>query len=231
MTVIVTPDPDHELDDITVTDEDGNPLDLVDQGGGKYTFTMPDGGVSVRVRFTGIGGPFFIDVPEDAWYYEAVKWAVKNGVTKGIGENRFGPDLPCTRAQIVTFLWRAAGCPEPKSTESPFPDLKPGAYYYKAVVWAAENGITTGDDTGRFDPDATCTRAQSVTFLFRALGTLTEGGTAFSDVSANSYYADAVAWAAATGVTTGIGEGLFAPNDECTRAQIVTFLWRHYVKD
>ena len=170
---------------------------------------------------------FFYDVPNNAYYYEAVKWAQEKGITGGIGNGLFGPNQPCTRAQIVTFLWRAAGSPEPK-TMSSFADVSMDAYYAKAVAWAVENGITTGTGDGKFSPDATCTRAQSVTFLFRAIGKLVDSKAEFSDVLTDSYYANAVAWAVENGVTNGIGDGLFGPDNSCTRAQIVTFLYRAY---
>ena len=169
----------------------------------------------------------FTDVPASAYYYDAVKWAQEKGITGGIGNGLFGPNQPCTRAQIVTFLWRAAGSPEPKAMSS-FADVSTDAYYAKAVAWAVENGITTGTGDGKFSPDATCTRAQSVTFLFRAIGKLVDSKAEFSDVLTDSYYANAVAWAVENGVTNGIGDGLFGPDNSCTRAQIVTFLFRAY---
>ena len=169
----------------------------------------------------------FVDVPEGSYYEAAVNWAVEKGITGGIGNGLFGPNQPCTRAQIVTFLWRAAGSPEPK-TMSSFADVSMDAYYAKAVAWAVENGITTGTGDGKFSPDATCTRAQSVTFLFRAIGKLVDSKAEFSDVLTDSYYANAVAWAVENGVTNGIGDGLFGPDNSCTRAQIVTFLFRAY---
>ena len=169
----------------------------------------------------------FSDVSTDAYYYKAVKWAQEKGITGGIGNGLFGPNQPCTRAQIVTFLWRAAGSPEPKSMSSFF-DVSADSYYAKAVAWAVENGITTGTGDGKFRPDATCTRAQSVTFLFRAIGKLVDSKAEFSDVLTDSYYANAVAWAVENGVTNGIGDGLFGPDNSCTRAQIVTFLFRAY---
>ena len=146
-----------------------------------------------------------------AYYYEAVKWAQEKGITGGIGNGLFGPNQPCTRAQIVTFLWRAAGSSEPKSMSS-FSDVSADSYYAKAVAWAVENGITTGTGDGKFSPDATCTREQAVAFLYRASGSpAVSGGSAFSDVAANAYYADAVAWAEKNGVTGGIGGGCSAP--------------------
>lgn len=169
----------------------------------------------------------FVDVPEDSYYEEAVDWAVENGITNGVSSDRFDPDGLCTRAQIVTFLWRAAGSPVPKSTGHNFTDVKAGSYYEQAVLWAVENGITVGTSSTTFSPDATCTRAQAVTFLYRASGSpAVSGSAAFSDVATDAYYADAVAWAEKKGITTGIGGGLFGSNNDCTRAQIVTFLWR-----
>ena len=178
--------------------------------------------------FTSNGVMNFKDVPNNSYYYKAVKWAAEKGITGGIGNGLFGPNQPCTRAQIVTFLWRAAGSPEPKAMSS-FADVSTEAYYAKAVAWAVENGITTGTGDGKFSPDATCTRAQSVTFLFRAIGKLVDSKAEFSDVLTDSYYANAVAWAVENGVTNGIGDGLFGPNNSCTRAQIVTFLYRTYM--
>ena len=169
----------------------------------------------------------FVDVATGSYYEDAVDWAVENGITKGTDDTHFSPDGICTRAQIVTFLWRAAGSPEPK-TMSSFADVSMDAYYAKAVAWAVENGITTGTGDGKFSPDATCTRAQSVTFLFRALGKLVDSKAKFSDVPTDSYYANAVAWAVENGVTNGIGNNLFGPDNSCTRAQIVTFLFRAY---
>ena len=168
----------------------------------------------------------FDDVSADAYYNQAVQWAQEKGITDGISSNLFGPKQPCTRSQIVTFLWRAAGSPEPKSTAAGMTDVVPGSYYAKAVAWAVENGITTGTAEGTFSPDATCTRAQAVTFLARAQNAKATGKTAFSDVPADSYFADAVAWAQANGVTTGTSETTFSPDNDCTRAQIVTFLYR-----
>ena len=228
--VSVKPDEGCRLGDLTVIDESGNALEVVDRGNGQYVFVMPDGAVTIRASFVRDGASEtspFRDVSTDAYYYEAIKWAVDRGVTGGIGDGLFGPNQSCTRAQIVTFLWRAAGSPEPKSAAA-FADVPAGAYYAKAVAWAVENGITTGTSETTFSPNAACTRAQSVTFLFRALGKLTESGETFRDVPKGSYYEDAVAWAAANGITTGIGGGLFGPNQSCTRAQIVTFLYRAY---
>ena len=232
VTVTVKPDSGYVLETLTVTDKNGNELTLKDKGNGKYTFTMPAGKVEVKATFMEDNSMlnFFYDVPNNAYFYEAVKWAVKNGITTGVGNNLFAPEQPCTRAQIVTFLWRAAGSPEPKGAASGMTDVVSGGYYEKAVAWAIENGITTGTTTSTFSPDATCTRAQAVTFLARALKAKAASAAEFSDVPTDSYFADAVAWAAANGVTEGIGGGLFGSDNDCTRGQIVTFLYRAYNK-
>ena len=228
VTVTVTPDSGYKLGELVVTDKDGKKLELTDKGNGQYTFTMPSGKVEVAAEFVKeVEISPFADVATDAYYYDAVKWAVEKGVTNGVSETLFGPDQACTRAQIVTFLWRAAGSPEPKSGSS-FADVAADAYYAKAVAWAVENGITKGTSETMFHPDETCTRAQGVTFLYRALGKLAAAQAGFTDVAADSYYADAVNWAAENGVTNGISETLFGPDGSCTRAQIVTFLYRAY---
>ena len=232
VTVTVKPDSGYVLETLTVTDKNGNELTLKDKGNGKYTFTMPAGQVEVKATFMEDNSMlnFFYDVPNNAYFYEAVKWAVENGITTGVGNDLFAPEQPCTRAQIVTFLWRAAGSPEPKGAASGMTDVVSGSYYEKAVAWAIENGITTGTTTSTFSPDATCTRAQAVTFLARALKAKAASAAEFSDVPTGSYFADAVAWAAANGVTEGIGGGLFGSDNDCTRGQIVTFLYRAYNK-
>ena len=230
VTITVKPNDGYGLDDLAVTDKNGNDLKLTDKGNGKYTFTMPAGKVEVKASFAEEAETsLFADVATDAYCYDAVKWAAEQGITGGIGNNLFGPNQPCTRAQIVTFLWRAVGSPEPKSMSS-FVDVSTDSYYAKAVAWAVENGITTGTGNGKFSPDATCTRAQAVTFLARALNAKATSAAEFSDVPTDSYFAEAVAWAASNGVTAGIGGGLFGPNNDCTRAQIVTFLFRAYNK-
>ena len=229
VTITVKPDSGYVLETISVTDKNGNDLKLTDKGGGKYTFTMPASKVEVKATFMEDNSVlnFFYDVPNDAYYYEAVKWAAENGITGGVGNSLFAPNQPCTRAQIVTFLWRAAGSPEPKNMSN-FSDVPADSYYAKAVAWAVENGITTGTGDGKFSPDATCTRAQSVTFLFRASKASANGAPAFSDVAATAYYAEAVKWATDNGITNGIGDNLFGSDNDCTRAQIVTFLYRMY---
>ena len=228
VTITVEPEDGFQLAGLTVTDKDGNELPLTDKGDGKYTFTMPAGKVEVNATFAEkIETSPFADVSTDAYYYEAVKWAAEQGITGGVGGGLFAPDQSCTRAQIVTFLWRAAGSPEPKSMRS-FSDVPEDSYYAKAVAWAVENGITVGTSATTFSPDATCTRAQGVTFLFRAAKASADGAPAFRDVAADAYYAAAVKWATDNSVTNGIGGGLFGSDNDCTRAQIVTFLWRLY---
>ena len=233
VTVTATPDKGYEVDDIVAKDAKGNKLTLKDNGDGTYTFTMPASKVTVTVAFAEkkaepiVPEKLFADVSAEEYYYEAVKWASENGVTGGIGENLFGAKLPCTRAQIVTFLWRAAGSPEPKGM-SGFVDVSADAYYAKAVAWAVEEGIVSGTSATTFSPDAVCTRAQSVAFLYRAFGEKVNKAAGFSDVSADAYYADAVAWAVENGVASGIGGGLFAPDQDCARGQIVAFLYRAY---
>lgn len=234
VTITATPDKGYEVGDIVAKDVNGNKLTLKDNGDGTYTFTMPASKVTIEATFAEKQADepvapekLFADVSADDYYYEAVKWASENGVTGGIGENLFGAKLPCTRAQIVTFLWRAAGSPEPKGM-SGFVDVSADAYYAKAVAWAVEQGIVSGTSATTFSPDAVCTRAQSVAFLYRAFGTRTDKAAGFSDVSADAYYADAVAWAVENGVASGIGGGLFAPDQDCARGQIVAFLYRAY---
>ena len=231
VTVTVKPDTGYELDSLKVLDKNGKELELTDKGDGKFTFIMPAGKVEVKAAFTEeLKISPFRDVPTDAYYYEAVKWAQKKGITGGIGDGLFGPNQPCTRAQIVTFLWRAAGSPEPKGTATGMTDVAAGSYYEKAVAWAIENGITTGTADGRFAPDATCTRAQGMTFLFRASKASADGAPAFGDVAADAYYAEAVKWATDNGITNGTTSSTFSPGSGCTRAQIVTFLWRLYAE-
>lgn len=193
----------------------------------------PSGGGSVSVPTVPTTpakpeAPAFSDVSTGAYYHDAVKWAAEKGITGGTGDGKFSPNRPCTRAQIVTFLWRAAGSPEPQGAAG-FADISAEAYYAKAVAWAVENGVTSGTEDGRFSPDQPCTRAQSVAFLYRAAGApAVSGGSGFDDVAESAYYAAAVAWAQANGVTGGLGNGLFGPGNGCTRAQIVTFLYRAY---
>lgn len=227
VTLTVKPDEGYALDKLTVTDKDGNRLSLSDKGDGKYTFTMPGSKVSVDASFSKIAAAVsFRDVNQSDYYYDAVQWAVEKGITEGTSATTFSPGASCTRAQMVTFLWRAAGSPAPKSTVNPFKDVSSSDYYYNAVLWAIENGITTGVSADRFAPGATVSRAQTVTFLYRANGSPAASGASFSDVAADEYYANAVAWAVRSGITTGTGNGKFSPSADCTRGQIVTFLYR-----
>ena len=169
----------------------------------------------------------FIDVPNGAWYLQPVFWAVSKGITNGIDATHFDPNGTCTRAQIVTFLWRANGSPKPASGSNPFTDVPAGQWYTDAVLWAVEKGITTGTSATTFSPDARCTRGQVATFLWRAQGKPASGGqNIFTDVAADAYYSNAVLWAVEKGITNGMGDGTFAPDATCVRGQIVTFLYR-----
>jgi hypothetical protein len=229
VTVTVTPDKGYELDKLTVKDASGNKLKLTDKGNGKYTFTMPGSKVTVSAEFVEEqAASIFVDVPADAYYAKAVEWAVKKGITNGKANGLFGSNDPCTRGQIVTFLWRAAGSPAPKGTAAVPADVVPGSYCYDAVTWALENGVTNGLADGTFGVNSTCTRGQSVTFLYRAMGTAPTTVNGFTDVAAGDFYAEAVAWAVENGVTSGTSASAFSPNAGCTRAQIVTFLYRAY---
>lgn len=230
VTITVKPDKGYELDSLTVTDKSGDTVKLKDKGNGKFTFTMPGSKVTVEASFKLIDAEpevlVFADVPAGAWYADAVAWAVEQGVTTGTSATTFGPDVSCTRAQMVTFLWRAAGSPEPENTVTPFADVSATAYYYDAVLWAVGEGITNGTSATTFSPDATVNRGQTVTFLWRNAGSPVASGSSFADVAADAYYASAVAWAAHKGITSGTSATTFSPNNACTRAQIVTFLWR-----
>lgn len=229
ITLTVDPDKDFAMDGLAVVDGAGAAIKLTDVGNGKYTFIMPTSKVTVegsfKEEFPDFPNPFSDIAPSD-FCCDAVMWAVAKDITNGIGNYTFAPNQPCTRAQIVTFLWRAAGSPAPKSASN-FTDVPADAYYAKAVAWAVENGITGGTGDGKFSPDATCTRAQAVTFLYRASGSpAVSGNAAFTDVAADAYYAAAVTWAEKNGITGGIGGGLFGSDQSCTRGQIVTFLYR-----
>ena len=234
VTVTVSPEAGYRLGKLSVVDKNGKeiPVTLKD---GKYTFTMPASQVEIKPVFEKISAETaetaFPDVPSSAYYAEPVKWAAEKGITSGTKDGGFAPGNTCTRAQIVTFLWRAAGSPEPQTTQTGMTDVSPEAYYAKAVAWAIENGITVGRSDGSFNPNGTCTRANGVTFLYRAAKAAASGNDAgFSDVTADAYYAAAVQWALENGITNGQSNGLFGPNGACTRAQIVTFLYRLYVK-
>ena len=229
VTITVKPDSGYEVGSVTVLDSKGNELKLTDKGNGKYTFTMPGGKVEVKATFVKAGETSpFVDVPADSYYFDAVKWAQKLGITNGKTDALFGSSDPCTRGQIVTFLWRAAGSPAPKGTAKVPGDVLPGSYCYDAVAWALENGITNGLADGTFGVNSTCTRGQSVTFLYRALGTAPTTVNGFTDVESNAFCAEAVAWAVENGVTNGTTDSTFSPSNGCTRAQIVTFLFRTY---
>ena len=228
VTLTVTPDKGYVLETLNVLDQSGKALPLTQQNG-KYSFTMPASAVTVKATFMDDNTMlnFFVDVSASDYYYDAVLWAVGKGITSGTSATTFDPSGNCTRAQAVTFLWRAAGSPAPKTKVMPFADVKAGSYYETAVLWAVEQGITKGSSDTMFSPDATCTRAQIVTFLWRAGGSpAVSGNSAFTDVASDAYYAAAVTWAEKNGVTGGIGGGLFGSNNNCTRAQIVTFLYR-----
>ena len=227
VTIAVKPDNGYKLDKLTVTDKDGNRLSLSDKGNGKYTFIMPAGKVNVDVAFSKVAATIsFRDVKQSDYYYDAVKWAVEKGITEGTGAKTFSPHASCTRAQMVTFLYRAAGSPTPKSTTNPFKDISSTDYFYNAVLWAVENGITSGTGAGTFSPATTVTRGQTVTFLYRAAGSPEVSGGSFSDVATDAYYAKAVAWANENNITSGVGNGKFSPGADCTRGQIVTLLYR-----
>ena len=228
VTITVKPDSGYVLDDLTVTDSKGNDLKLAGKGGGKYTFTMPSGKVTVEASFTPAKSENpFTDIPSGAYYEDAVIWAVNNGITGGTSATTFAPDGFCTRAQAVTFLWRAAGSPAPKSTVMPFTDVPAGSYYYDAVLWAIENGITKGTSDTTFSPNANCSRGQIVTFLWRSQKSPdAAAANPFTDVAANAYYTSAVLWAVEKSITGGTSATTFSPSANCTRAQIVTFIYR-----
>ena len=236
VTITVKPDKGYELDELTVTDKNGDTMKLKDKGNGKFTFTMPGSKVTVEASFKQIDAepevPAFTDVPADAYYADAVAWAVKEGITSGTGANTFSPALSCTRAQMVTFLWRANGSPVVNDVMS-FTDVPADAYYAEAVRWAVSEGITTGTTATTFSPNATVTRAQAVTFIYRNVQAQGGGFTGswmfpcpFTDVPADAYYFESVQWCAMKNITSGTSADTFSPNAPCTRAQIVTFLYR-----
>lgn len=236
VTITVKPDSGYVLETISVTDKNGNDLKLTDKSNGKYTFTMPTSKVEIKVTFMEDNSVlnFFYDVPNDAYYYEAVKWAAENGITGGVDNSLFAPNQPCTRAQIVTFLWRAAGSPVVNYL-MPFTDVDEGAYYAEAVRWAASCGIVTGLTETTFGTNGVCTRAQAAAMIYRCAQAQGKGFTGawmfhlpFTDVPEWAY--ESVAWCYMNGVTTGVSETSFAPDNDCTRAQIVTFLWRAFSK-
>ena len=228
VTITVTPDKGYTLETLTVLDKDGKEISVIKKSDTQYTFTMPSGRVEVKASFMEDNSMlnYFVDVKASDSYYDAVLWAAEKGITSGTDAVHFSPSAPCTRAQIVTFLWRAAGSPVVNYAMD-LSDVSEDAYYAEAVRWALSEGITTGTGADQFSPDATCTREQAVTFLWRAAGSpAVSGESAFEDVGADDYYARAVAWAAQNGVTNGISSDLFGSGNDCTRAQIVTFLYR-----
>ena len=229
VTITVTPDAGYVLDELTVTDKDGKDVALTKKSDTEYTFVMPAGKVEITPSFVKQAeepSRVFVDVKTGDYFYDAVLWAVEKGITNGTSAEMFSPEDPCTRAQIVTFLWRAAGSPVVNYAMD-LSDVAGDAYYAEAVRWALSEGITTGTSDHTFSPDAVCTREQAVTFLYRAAGSpAVSGESAFEDVGADAYYARAVAWAAQNGVTNGISQALFGTGNDCTRAQIVTFLYR-----
>ena len=234
VTVTVDPDDGYILETLAVTDKNGKELELSNQGNGKYTFKMPSGAVAVKATFMEDNTMlnYFVDVFATDYYYDAVLWAVEEGITSGTSATTFSPDASCTRGQMATFLWRAAGSPEPVSKTSPFVDVAADAYYAKAVQWAYEQGIAGGTSATTFSPDQTCTRGQMTTFLWRNAGSpaVVSSIEPFADIPTSAYYATAVQWAYEEEITSGTSATTFSPNNACTRAQMVTFLYRHFVK-
>ena len=228
VTITVKPDTGYELDELIVTDKDGDEIKLTEKDDNKFTFKMPGSKVTVETSFklieTEPENPF-TDILKSDYFYDAVLWAADKGVTSGVTDTLFAPNASCTRAQMVTFLWRANGSPVVDYAMN-FTDVPADAYYADAVRWAVSKGITSGTSATTFAPDMTVTRAQTVTFLYRAAGTPAVSGGSFADVDANAYYADAVAWAVSEGITSGTSATTFSPDAACTRGQIVTFLYR-----
>ena len=225
VTITVTPDPGYVLDSLTVQKANGTAVPLTKVSDSVYTFQMPDSRVTVSATFKAAPVHSFTDVKPADYYYDAVLWAAANGVTNGITATTFGPELAVSRAQMVTFLWRASGSPKATGT-NPFADVSTSDYYYDAVLWAVANGVTKGTSSTTFSPDAAVTRAQAVTFQWRAAGTPAAAGSSFADVPADAYFANAVAWAVANGITNGTSSTTFSPDAVVTRAQAVTFLYR-----
>ena len=235
VTVTVVPDKGFTLETITVTDANGNAIEVKNIGNGQFTFVMPATAITVSATFMEDNSMlnFCVDVKATDYFYDAVLWAYTNKICNGVDSVHFGPDASTTRAQMVTFLWRAAGCPEPNGDASAFTDLKLGDYYEKAVAWAVEKGITKGTSATTFSPDENVSRAQAVTFLARLSGVTDDAAGythGFTDVKDTDYFSNAVAWAATNNITSGTSATTFSPDDDCLRSQIVTFLYRYYVK-
>ena len=227
VTITVTPDPYYQVEEVIVKDSNGKIIEVTENKDGTFSFEMPASKVSVEAVY--VWENPFVDVAEGTFYIDAVEWALKNGITEGTGEDTFSPVASCTRAQMVTFLWRAAGSPEPASADCQFADMDMNSYYGKAVLWAVENGITNGTTGATFSPDMECSRAQMAAFLCRmADGEAVSDESTFVDVKADAYYAESVQWAVENGITEGIGEGKYSPDAVCTRGQMVTFLYRYY---
>ena len=217
-TFTITPDKGYAVFNVKI---DGKSIGAMKS----YTFENVKRAHTIEASFTRVNA--FVDVPSDSYFYEAVMWAVENGVTTGASASRFDPNGICTRAQAVTFLWRAAGSPKPETRTMPFTDVPVGSYFYDAVLWAVENGITKGTSNTTFSPNDTCSRAQIVTFLWRSQKSPAAGSrNPITDVKPSAYYLDAVLWAVESGITKGTTATKFSPDADCTRAQIVTFLWR-----
>lgn len=232
VSIAVTPDEGFVLESITVKCNDKE-IDATKVSDTEFSFIMPDGDVTVDVVFKEEAQRTnnFEDVNESDYFFEPVEWAVEVGITKGIDETHFRPDSICTRAQTVTFLWRAAGCPEPESADNPFTDVKSGDYYYDAVLWAVENGVTKGTSENTFSPDTKCERAHVVTFMNRLAGETVTADNPFSDVKDDAYYYNAVMWAVEKGITKGTSDTTFSPEQGCSRGQIVTFIFRNENSD
>ncbi len=234
VTLTITPDMGYKLSTLSIQDQNGNSVELTKDGTSECRFRMPASNVTVRATFVQAGqgiipsSTYFADVPNNAYYLDAVKWAEQNGITTTKSGGRFKPDASCTRAEIVTFLWRAAGSPGVTGTPKRFKDVSDSAYYADAVDWASSQKIAKGMGSRRFAPDAPVTRAQAVTFLWRAAGSPSPAGAGkqFKDVSSGAYYQDAVRWASGRKIAKGIGSRTFAPDRDVTRAQTVTFLYR-----
>lgn len=224
VTLTVDPNKGYTLNTLIVTDKDGDEVKLDNKGNGKFTFKMPSSKVYVTATFTAIES-LFNDVKSSDYYYDAVLWAVENGVTNGTGATTFSPNMAVSRAQMVTFLWRAHGSPKATGT-NPFTDVSTSDYYYDAVLWAVANGVTNGTSATTFSPDMAVTRAQAVTFQWRAAGSPVVSGSSFDDVGTDAYYVNAVTWAVANGITNGTGGNTFSPDVVVSRAQAVTFLYR-----